>query len=508
MNAIQDIQQTLVDWSWPGRYGTHILAVLAGHLDDADPNLVTDLATLVNDMSAQTPLEVLLCADTHNAVFYTLALRLGIPATDIDRAIAAEYQTVVDLDDDHDLVALIGIPPADRGLAAVTVRQTTPSVGLARALNRVLAFLNPAVAAADTDDDGHIMELHLDGGHIMEINTGGHIIEIPTAASHIMEIHPAAGHIIELDPAAGHIMEMVAPPAGEPRDPFACPRARTTFCFGMRHSIANGTVTKLEVKKAITELGVVILNVAMEQPRQNLSILYFFGPIVNLQKTQALVRNLPRSLTELHLDRGQIGEAGAGALAQNWPPLLTKLWLTNNGIGDNGAKAIAAVLPPTLTTLWLNDNGIGTAGAVAIAAKLTPSMDTLWMCGNPIGDIRARAIAAELTPTLVELMMNNCDIGDEGARAIAAKLTPSLRTLWLSSNRIGNVGAIAIAKVLPIKLAKLWLSDNRIGDLGGCAIASTLPQTLKELHLKRNQFSDATKAALENAWPLEAELDL
>ncbi|KAI9221986.1 hypothetical protein BC828DRAFT_437901 [Blastocladiella britannica] len=254
--------------------------------------------------------------------------------------------------------------------------------------------------------------------------------------------------------------------------------------WSQRLGLANGTRTALKIDwKPIGPAGLDVLQRALAQPQQQLTMLLLRANSLGPSGAELLAQCLPLSLTVLGLSMNQIGNRGAIALAAKLPPSLTWLSLSDNTIGDSGAAAIASQLPPLLTGLALNDNLIGDPGMVAIAKMLPPSLTELSMDNNMIGDAAAAALAAKLPQSLTKLLLDNNLIGDTGAAALGTNLPTLLTILVLSNNEIGDAGARAIAPMLPASLTELILNNNPIGDAGAAAIAANLPPKLKRLYL-------------------------
>ncbi len=206
-------------------------------------------------------------------------------------------------------------------------------------------------------------------------------------------------------------------------------------------------------------------------------------------------------LTQLNLERNDIGDTGAQALAQVLAQTkITQLYLSWNSIGDAGAQALAQVLPQTqITQLDLGINKIGDAGAQALADVLPHTQITeLNLERNSIGEAGAQAIAQVLKKTkITQLDLGNNNIGAAGALAIAQVLPQTQITqLDLGINKIGDAGAQFIGQVLPqTQITQLNLSENFISEAGAQAIVLTKTK-ITELDLERNYIRDAGAQAL------------
>jgi len=179
-------------------------------------------------------------------------------------------------------------------------------------------------------------------------------------------------------------------------------------------------------------------------------------------------------LLELHMVKLGLEAEQARPLAEALPcnTTLRKLHLGNNKLGDQGVAILSQPLASshsTLQALHLNRCNIGPAGAQALAHTLRHgTLLELHLGNNHIQDQGAVALAGALelsTCTLGVLGLSSNHIADLGAQKLAHAIggyNRTLHTLQLRSNQIGPLGveSLAAAMEMNTQLQTLTLQDN------------------------------------------------
>ena len=261
------------------------------------------------------------------------------------------------------------------------------------------------------------------------------------------------------------------------------------------------------------------------------------------------------SLSSLHLNCSDIGDAGATALAEvlRTNTTLNSLGLSDNpGIGNPSVMSLCEALKvnTTLSSLDLSGTGISDAGVLSLVEVLktnTSSLTSLLLSDIKISHQSIKSIAEVLrvNSTLKDLKFEGNKVGVGGTKLIAEslkanttlkllslsrnnikakcgrlfsdslKVNGTLESLTLAENALGSRGAQLLSEGLRVNtsLRHLDLSGNSIGSEGAESIAETIRvnASLTSLKLAGNNIGDpgANKVseALKDNVSLE-ELDL
>jgi Ran GTPase-activating protein (RanGAP) involved in mRNA processing and transport len=284
--------------------------------------------------------------------------------------------------------------------------------------------------------------------------------------------------------------------------------------------------------------GVVVIAEALQSRPPTLESLDVSNNFLGFEAMNALQACLPASLSRLHLQANDIGDAGLMLLTPRLArcPKLSVLDLAANSLGDSGAEALARVLKalPSLRVLNLASNFISFRGLHALCLALAPlsgfnslCLDSNLLCGRAGISL---ALLLERTKSLTALSLAGAPyarrlLGWEGSEGLAAGLIVN-RTLqklnvagqhastrgllalmvaiersevwWLNlrTNWIGDDGARMVAASLAKPRCKLYaldLSDNNISLIGANALATVLRDSNRSLGVVRafqNEFSD------------------
>jgi hypothetical protein len=191
----------------------------------------------------------------------------------------------------------------------------------------------------------------------------------------------------------------------------------------------------------------------------------------------ALARRVLQCLTELHLQRNEIGDvglyhlaqaAGAGALSK-----LATLVLAQNAFGDEGFAALAARMSSHLkaiSTLDVSRNEVSGEGVSALVATIGKgglrACSVIDLSGNSIGDASVSKLAAALTQPVGGSTPRNHTISGGSTPRLSEPGTP----LTSRAYALPHPTAPASRQPLPL-LAALSLADNPFGEAGLAALA-------------------------------------
>ena len=240
------------------------------------------------------------------------------------------------------------------------------------------------------------------------------------------------------------------------------------------------------------------------------------------------------SLSSLHLNYSDIGDAGATALAEvlRTNTTLNSLGLCNNpGIGNPSVMSLCEALKvnTTLSSLDLSGTGISDAGVLSLVEVLktnASSLTSLLLSDIKISHQSIKSIAEVLrvNSTLKDLKFEGNKVGVGGTKLIAEslkanttlkllslsrnnikakcgclfsdslKVNGTLESLTLAKNALGSRGAQLLSDGLRVNtsLRHLDLSGNSIGSEGAESIAETIRvnASLTSLKLKGNNIGD------------------
>ena len=240
------------------------------------------------------------------------------------------------------------------------------------------------------------------------------------------------------------------------------------------------------------------------------------------------------SLSSLHLNCSDIGDAGATALAEvlrtnttlnclglyNNPGIgnpsvislcealkvnttLSSLDLSRTGISDAGVLSLEEVLKTnasSLTSLLLSDIKISHQSLKSIAEvlRVNSTLKDLEFEGNKVGvggtKLIAESLKANTTLKLLSLSRNNIKAKCGRLFSDSLKVNGTLESLTLAKNALGSRGAQLLSDGLRVNtsLRHLDLSGNSIGSEGAESIAETIRvhASLTSLKLSGNNIGD------------------
>jgi hypothetical protein len=225
---------------------------------------------------------------------------------------------------------------------------------------------------------------------------------------------------------------------------------------------------------------------------------------------RAVAAALAGNTTVRTLDLTNTGTTAAGlrdlaaALAARGAP-LQRLYLGGNSLGPEVAGLLAGLLREVgVTELYLNAGRLGDAGAATLAGEGLAGSGprvSLGLGGNGIGPAGVRALADRLTrlavldlarpPSSIALRARPNLVGDEGAAALAERLPGSgLRRLDLRHTGVTGRGARLLSDALnatPRGAADGARHPNGASDAGGAGelellgLGSGVPRRIKRL---------------------------
>ncbi|KAI9220372.1 hypothetical protein BC828DRAFT_383697 [Blastocladiella britannica] len=440
-SLLSDLARTGRKWHRNIRYGAKIvdafLMTMNNNTQKVNVTTIERLQALTVAMEGESALSVLLRADVYNAEFYAIGRQIPAVLELLPGAIVAEISNIADMNDE-DLDNCLYIPRNQVANAARDVGQVVATLdlaphGLHQALIRVHRFLGSesrvgSLVSSSSSDSG-IELADAETTRIPAPAKSPAPVSVPVSAPSFAlapaptlvvpaPVAPAVATNPALSVSASTATPVtninavaVAAPAlvpdtasASPKDPFDVlghnlVSAGDVKLWDMRHQIANSTITNVCIENnPIGAQGILILNLAMTQPCQNLVHLALKHAELGDRDAKAIAVCLPKSLITLDLHYNQIGDAGATAIAANMPESLSVLYLSSNRICNDGAKAIAAAIPPTLTELYLTNNKIGDYGANMIASNLPSSLTILSLFLNQIGDSGQGALKRAWAP--------------------------------------------------------------------------------------------------------------